>query len=442
MMIGETQTTQGLTEEIVRVFRPFIDGAFENVRSSALHHFQQLGLPGNKHEEYRFTPLTKAIEKFVTSAKLDSSPASVIKSADPYLIPGCELNCIVFVNGKHDPALSRIVSPTDQLQVLTVDLAVHEQPAWVIDHFSKLVDFTTDGFAAFNTAFWRDAIFIRVPRGTKVEKPVMVLHLHDSATDPIVSASRLVLVIEENGEVQLIEKFHSLGAHPVFSSWVEEIVVGKNATFHYCKIQDDPGAFHQAAATAIHQDHSSHVNTFTLTTDGKVVRNNFKIAIDGERCESHFHGLYLLNNDMLADNHTVVDHRKPNSFSNELYKGVMDGNSKGIFNGKIYVRPQAQKTNAFQSNRNVLLTDTAVVHTKPQLEIWADDVKCSHGCTTGQLDEEALFYLQSRGISRITAQAMLLDAFASETLDDVKDTRLRSYLDGIITRRLNQKIYP
>ena len=160
--------------------------------------------------------------------------------------------------------------------------------------------------------------------------------------------------------------------------------------------------------------------------------------MDGEGIESHMYGLYLLGKDTLADNHTVADHRKPNSFSNELYKGVMDGSSRGVFNGKIYVRPDAQKTNAFQANRNILLTDKATVNTKPQLEIWADDVKCSHGCTSGQLDEEALFYLQTRGINKETAQAMMLYAFAGEVMDAVKDPVIKTYLDQVISERLHK----
>ncbi|HEY5690038.1 MAG TPA: SufD family Fe-S cluster assembly protein, partial [Cyclobacteriaceae bacterium] len=183
---------------------------------------------------------------------------------------------------------------------------------------------------------------------------------------------------------------------------------------------------------------SSRVDTFSFTLGGKLIRNNLNIMIDGEGCESHFYGLYLTDGDTLVDNHTVVDHKKPNSFSNELYKGLMDGKSKGVFNGKIFVRPQAQKTNAFQSNRNILLSETSSVNAKPQLEIWADDVKCSHGCTTGQLDTEALFYLQSRGIPKATAKAMLLYAFAGEVIEAIKDEKLRTYIDSIVSERLHK----
>ncbi|HLZ16294.1 MAG TPA: Fe-S cluster assembly protein SufD, partial [Cyclobacteriaceae bacterium] len=221
-------------------------------------------------------------------------------------------------------------------------------------------------------------------------------------------------------------------------TFAEEIVVGENASLDYVKIQNDEGNLHQVANSLIHQSGGSKLNTFTLTLSGTLIRNNFNIAIDGENCESHFYGLYLLNGGTLADNHTVVDHMKPNSYSNEMYKGVMDGNSKGVFNGKIFVRPHAQKTNAFQSNRNILLTDTATINTKPQLEIWADDVKCSHGCTAGQLDEEALFYLRSRGISLQEAKAMLLYAFAAETLEPIKNNALKTYLNSLISKRLNK----
>jgi Fe-S cluster assembly protein SufD len=245
-------------------------------------------------------------------------------------------------------------------------------------------------------------------------------------------------VLEKGSQLSVIEKSDSIGKQPVFHNFTEEWVVSEKAHLEYCKIQNDDNNHYQITNTVIHQHSTSLLNTFTLTLAGQLIRNNLNIIIDGEHCESHFYGLYLLNGNTLADNHTVVDHRKPNSFSNELYKGIMDGNSKGVFNGKIFVRPHAQKTNAFQSNRNILVSDHASVNTKPQLEIWADDVKCSHGCTSGQLDEEAMFYLRSRGISAPTAQAMLLYAFAREVLTPIQNESLKSYLDQLIAERLHK----
>jgi Fe-S cluster assembly protein SufD len=305
-------------------------------------------------------------------------------------------------------------------------------------YFDKLVDSDADYFAAMNTAFWQDGLLIHVPANTKVEKPLFILHIHDSTSSQVIAHTRLLAVVESNSELTIIEKFNSVGDQPVLHTFSEEIVMEENSQLEYCKIQNDQGNSYQVANTLIHQSNSSKVNTFTLTLNGKLIRNNFGITIDGENCESHFYGLYVLNSNTIADNHTVVDHRKPNSFSNEMYKGIMDDSSKGVFNGKIFVRPFAQKTNAFQSNRNILLTDTASVNTKPQLEIWADDVKCSHGCTTGQLDEEAVFYLQSRGISRSIAKAMLLYAFAGEVLEPIKNSELKEYLDRLISERLHK----
>jgi Fe-S cluster assembly protein SufD len=436
MTMRSTPTTQDLTREIVDAFRRREFHSSKELREEAIHHFEKQGFPGNKNEEYRFTPITRGIEPLL-AAGWNDAPSSPVTDITPYLLPGYECNCIVFVNGQYSEKQSRIISPENQLTVQSLHRAANEKSALVQDYLGKLVDLKTDAFAAFNTAFWRDGVFIHVPRNTVLDKPILVLHIHDAGLQPVISPARLLMIMEENSEASVVEKFDTTGGHPVFSSWVDEITVGEKATLNYCKIQNDAGSLYQVASTLIHQRDGSRVNTFTLTLRGKIIRNNFGIAIDGERCESHFYGLYLLDKDTLADNHTTVDHRQPNSFTNELYKGIMKGSSRGVFNGKIYVRPHAQKTNAFQSNRNILLTDTAIVHTKPQLEIWADDVKCSHGCTSGQLDEEALFYLQSRGIDKSHAQALLLYAFAGEILEPMKDLPLKLYLDQIISERLS-----
>jgi Fe-S cluster assembly protein SufD len=248
-----------------------------------------------------------------------------------------------------------------------------------------------------------------------------------------------LISIGRNSSATIIEKQDSSGTeYPGFSNVVIEGFVQENAELNLYTLQADHGKRYHFGQTILWQNRNSRVNCFTLTMDGKFIRNNLQVILDGEGCETHMLGLYLVKGDTLVDNHTVVDHKKPNSFSNELYKGVIDNSAKGVFNGKIFVRPHAQKTNAFQSNRNILLSDTATVNTKPQLEIWADDVKCSHGCTTGQLDEEALFYLRTRGIYYETARAMMLYAFAGEVIDAVKDENLKIYLDSMISERLHK----
>lgn len=429
-------TNKDIHSEIIKSFRDVRFGEATQSRQKAISILERLGMPTAKSEEYRFTPITKNLEKHVDWR--NEITRSSIESIDELLIPGIEANVLVFINGAYKKSLSKIISPKAEVKIKPLAEAFQNEKKTIEDYFDKLLNTNTDSFAAMNSAFWQEGIFIHVPENTKVEKPVFILHINDATTSQVIAHTRLLVIVDTNSELSIIEKFDSVGNLPVFHTFSEEILMKDNTQLEYCKIQNDQGNSYQVANTLIHQANTSKVNTFTLTLNGQLVRNNFRITIDGENCESHFHGLYLLNNTTIADNHTVVDHKKPNSFSNEIYKGIMDDNSKGVFNGKIFVRPYAQKTNAFQSNRNILISDTATVNTKPQLEIWADDVKCSHGCTTGQLDEEAVFYLQSRGISYSTAKAMLLYAFAAEVLEPIKNEKLKEYLDQLISKRLNK----
>ena len=422
--------------DIINSFHKAKFGEATESRAKAIADLDRLGLPTNKSEEYRFTPITKNLEKhFKWENKI--APSS-LQSINEFLISGLDANVLVFINGSYAKDFSKIISPEAQVKVKTIGEAFHSDKEIINQYFDKLVNPESDPFAAMNTAFIQDGLFIHVPENTKVEKPFLILHINDATTSQVIAHTRLLAVIENNSELTVIEKFNTSGSQPAFHTFSEEFVIKENAQLEYCKIQNDQGNSYQVANTLIHQSNTSKVNTFTLTLNGQLVRNNFAITIDGENCESHFYGLYLLNGNTIADNHTVVDHKKPNSFSNEMYKGIMDDNAKGIFNGKIFVRPHAQKTNAFQSNRNILISETATVNTKPQLEIWADDVKCSHGCTTGQLDEDAVFYLQSRGISYATAKAMLLYAFAAEVLEPIKNETLKLYLDQLISERLHK----
>jgi Fe-S cluster assembly protein SufD len=219
-----------------------------------------------------------------------------------------------------------------------------------------------------------------------------------------------------------------------------EIVVEENARMEYYKIQNDAPHSNQVSTTHIRQTGNSYIHTVTISLDGALVRNNLNVVLDAEYCEAHLYGLYLQKGQSHVDNHTLVDNVKPNCFSNELYKGIMDDNATGVFNGKIFVQPHAQKTNAYQSNKNILLSGTASVNTKPQLEIFADDVKCSHGCTVGRLNEEGLFYLQSRGINEKIARSLLLHAFAVDILEHIKPAAIREYVDKLISERLEFNI--
>ncbi|MBX2963294.1 MAG: Fe-S cluster assembly protein SufD [Cyclobacteriaceae bacterium] len=396
------------------------------LRTAAHEALEQLGLPGNKSEEYKFTPITRALEKNFQLAK--KNPSSEIESIDSFSIPGIDANSIVFVNGVFAEKLSHY----EQTDVFIKSISGTE------NGFGTLADFKTDPFVAWNTAAWSTGISIEVKANTSVSKPIVLHYVHDSAAGEVKSFIRNIIRIGKSSSVTVIEKQDTLGDQAGFSNIVTEGFVEENAELSLFSLQADKGKRFHFGQTTIWQARDSRVNSFTLTLDGKLIRNNFLLVLDGEGIESHMDGLYILQGDTLADNHTVVDHRKPHSNSNELYKGIIDDNAKGVFNGKIYVRPDAQKTNAFQSNRNILLSDKSTVNTKPQLEIWADDVKCSHGCTTGQLDDEAMFYLQARGIDKVTARAMMLYAFAGEVLDKINSEPLKKYFDTLISERLHK----
>jgi Fe-S cluster assembly protein SufD len=404
---------------------------FDEVRTKARTALTRLGFPVNKSEEYRFTPIMRSLEKAFTNWP-QNLPDTRLTDIATYLPAGRDLHVAVLINGRYSPSLS----VADGANFDIGDLNASSSDSTVL---FQQADFLKDPFVALNTAAWTAGIAIRVADGIQADRPVLVLNILDASSDPVASHTRLSVHVGKGSSLQVVSQNLCLGTQASFATVIEEILVEERAQFDYCRIQNDKQelSFNQ---TDIRQLSESHVNTFTLTLDGKLIRNNLNIAIDGERVESHFHGLYLLNGETIADNHTVVDHRKPNSFSNELYKGVMDGKSKGVFNGKIYVRPDAQKTNAFQSNRNILLSENATINTKPQLEIWADDVKCSHGCTTGQLDEEALFYLRSRGIPKDQAQAMLLYAFAAETFSFIRNESLKAQVNNLVAQRLNKEM--
>lgn len=398
----------------------------DGLKAEAFTVLEQLGLPGNKSEEYKFTPITRALEKNFNFAIKNNT--SELNRIDSFVIPGIDAHIIVFVNGVFAEELSHY----DQTDLMITPTSGKE------NGFGTIADFKSDALVAWNTAAWTSGISIDVKANTAVSKPVVLHYIQDTSKGEAKSFIRNMIRLGKSSSLTVIEKQDTLGDQAGFSNIVTEGFVEENAALNLFSLQADNGKRFHFGQTTIWQARDSRVNSFTLTLDGKLIRNNLQLILDGEGIESHMDGLYILQGDTLADNHTVVDHRKPHANSNELYKGVIDDNAKGVFNGKIYVRPDAQKTNAFQSNRNILLSDKATVNTKPQLEIWADDVKCSHGCTTGQLDEEAMFYLQTRGINKVTARAMMLYAFAGEVLDKINSEPLKNYFDALISERLHK----
>ena len=407
-------------------------------RREAIASFERLGFPTKKNEEYRYTQITRALEKQFDVADVPTATPDTA-GLKPYLdklIVSENANVIVFVNGQWSQEYSHIISPTDQITILPLSEAYQAKTELIEKYFDEQAHDGQDAFVALNTAFAQEGLFIHVPKGKVVEHPVLVYFISDTTHGKTIAQLRNLYIAEENSQCAVSESFHTIGAEASYHNIVSEIYLQPNATVNYYKIEDESEQAYHTGTTQVYQTANSVFHAVTVSLNGAIIRNNLNVAQDASGCETNLYGLYMLHGDTHVDNHTTMDHRKPNTYSNELYKGIMDDRSHGVFNGRIYVRQEAQKTNAFQSNNNILLTDTASIDTKPQLEIWADDVKCSHGATTGQMDAEQVFYLRARGLSEIQAKAMLLQAFAKDVIQNIQFEPLRQSIEDTITARL------
>jgi Fe-S cluster assembly protein SufD len=412
------------------------DSGLRPLRQRAFDSFTRFGIPV-RHEEWKYTRVSSLFNKEYSLSTGGEATSVSWKELDGIRLPGHEkTNEIVFVNGIFSFPLSTIRSSRDVLVMPLEEAATGEYAPIVAKHLGHSGRYLKDGINALNTAFVNHGVFIYVKKGQVAEHPIYIYNITDSRKDNILAQPRSLVYVSENAQVQIVETYATLGLEESFTNQVMEIVVEQGARAEYYKIQNDASHSNQVSTTHIRQVGKSYAHTVTLSLNGGLVRNNLNLVLDAERCEGHLYGLYLQKGESHIDNHTVVDNVKPNCFSNELYKGIIDGKATGVFNGKIFVQPQAQKTNAYQSNKNILLSDEASVNTKPQLEIFADDVKCSHGCTVGRLNEEGLFYLQSRGISEKMAKSLLLHAFADDVLEHIRLEPIRQYVDKLISERL------
>jgi Fe-S cluster assembly protein SufD len=409
------------------------------IRASAFDRFTKLDVPTLKHEEWKYTNLKTLVNKKyelghlvqVDTTKYDAFLSQYNEQ---------EVNILVFVNGVYASALSHLVSPQDELVITTLSTAYHQHSAVIEQHFSKYAVYEKEAFVALNTAFASEGVFVHVPSNTEVKTPIVLHFIADASTTDLICHPRNLVIVGKNSSVTLIEHFNSTNtSFTTLTNIVTEVYVAENAYCEHYKIQTEEGnASHLGTTQAVVQRDGRFNNT-TVSLSGKLIRNNLNIKINGENCDIYMNGLCAITDDTHVDNHTVVDHAMPNSQSNELYKSLLAKKATGVFNGKIYVRQDAQKTNAYQSNKNILLSPSAHIDTKPQLEIWADDVKCSHGCTVGALDEEPLFYLRSRGITEEQARAMLVFAFADDILGRIKYQPVREYAEKIIAQRFGME---
>lgn len=409
------------------------------IRKEGFNTFNKTGLPTFKNEEWKYTFISNLFKKEYRFSEEKTESTLSNSEINSARLPGFEnANELVFVNGKYMPSLSTIRSSEKQLIILPLEeAAIGAYKDLVNEHLNKSSLFIKDGIHALNTSFIYGGVFIYINKNQVLEHPLYLYHILNTKENHALAQPRSLIYVEESAKVQLVETYKTIGTMDSFTNEVMEVIVNANAIAEYYKIQNDSVNASQVGTTHIRQIGKSYVHAVTISLDGGVIRNNIDIIMEAAGNEAHMYGLYLLKGRTHVDNHTLVDNTKPNCFSNEFYKGIMDEYSTGVFSGKIFVRPDAQKTNAYQSNKNILLTETATINTKPQLEIFADDVKCSHGCTVGQLDPEALYYLRTRGISKDNARAMLLNAFAEDVVGQIKVEALHNHVEELITGRLS-----
>ena len=413
------------------------EDALYKLRKKSFEQFREKGFPSIRNEDWKYTNLVPFLRDEMQTEVLahdynEVSPATVKK----HYIEGLDAHTLVLINGELNVSLSSFHGDGN-VSVQTISSAALT-PDYV-PYLGKEIDIQQDTLAALNSALFKDGLFIEVKAKGIVEKPLHIIHLNCSAKN-IFLQPRHLIVAHKGAVLNVIETFANIhGGSVVWVNSVTEVYVEENAEVNHYVLQSGQVKTRVVNHTEITQKKDSLYNNYTITLPGAdLVRNNLNVNLVEAHTETHLYGLYLAAEHQLVDNHTTVDHRKPNCFSNELYKGVLAGNAKAVFNGKVFVHQEAQKTNAFQQNNNLLLSDKAVIDSKPQLEIFSDDVKCSHGSTIGQFSKEALFYLRSRGISETSARSLMVKAFAFDVINKIKVAALREHIEGLITDNLEQ----
>jgi Fe-S cluster assembly protein SufD len=411
-----------------------LDHPVHDIRSAAIKVFENQGFPTKKEEAWKYTSL-KAIEKIDFSIFPRESAPLEYKEVKQYFLQEMDTYKIVFVDGIFSSYLSETTHQGIDVCLLSAALTKDMYKPVIEAYFNKIAS-VDENLTALNTAFSKEGAFIHIPKNTQAMKPIEIIHFATGAYADIMLQPRNLVVVEENSEVQIMERHQSLSTNAVFTNAVTEIYADKSAIVDFYKVQNDLHTASLVDNTYIDQKDRSIVKVHTFSFGGKLTRNNLNFYQNGERIDSTMKGVTIIGDGQLVDHHTLVHHRQPNCESHQDYKGIYDGNSTGVFNGKIVVDRLAQKTNAFQQNNNLLIADKASINTKPQLEIFADDVKCSHGCTIGQIDQEAMFYLQSRGIGQKEAQALLMYAFANNVLESVRIPELKKRINALIAMKL------
>jgi len=411
-----------------------VNEAIQGYRTRALRVFEKKGFPTRKIEAWKYTSLASLVNKNYALFPRTNSGIE-FKEVKPYFLYDIDTYKIVFIDGVYSPFLSETTH--DGLDVCLLSAALSKQKYKpIIDKYFNKTAVIDESLTALNTAFAKEGAYIYIPKNKVSEKPIEIIHFATGEQKALWLQPRNLIVVEENAQTQIIERHQSLSPHDVVTNTVTEIHAHKDSLLDYYKIQNDLDSASLIDNTYIVQEKNSHVSVHTFSFGGKLVRNNLNYFHKGQNIMSTLKGLTILKGKQHVDHNTLVNHSKPNCDSHQDYKGIYSEQSKGVFNGKIFVDKIAQKTNAFQQSNNILIDDKATINSKPQLEIFADDVKCSHGCTIGQLDENTLFYLRSRGIPRKEAKALLTYAFANNILQSVQINVLKKRINGQIAEKL------
>ncbi len=411
-----------------------ISEAIQQTRSSALKTFEAKGFPSKKEESWKYTSLESLINQdYALTPKLESGIE--LRDVNKYFLYDTDTYKIIFIDGVYSPFLSNTTHDGMDICLMSAALTKPKYSDLIQTYFNKIAP-SDDSLTALNTSYAKEGAYIYIPKSVVPERPIEIIHFASGNESSLWLQPRNLIVVDKNAQVQIIERHQSLKDHPVVTNSVTEIYAHQDAFIDYYKIQNDLYSASLIDNTYIVQEQNSHVSVHTFSLGGKLIRNNLNYYHRGEHILSTLKGVTILEGQQHVDHSTLVHHAQPNCESHQDYKGIFSERSEGVFNGKILVDRIAQKTNAFQQNNNILLDNKATINTKPQLEIFADDVKCSHGCTIGQLDEQALFYLRSRGIPKKEAKALLTYAFSNNVLSSVQLPSLKRRINQLIASKL------
>ena len=405
-----------------------------SLRLSAITRFETLGFPTTKNEDWHFTSVAPIAER---EFELLVPPKHRVTAAQlaPFSFGATDWHTLVFVNGRYDATLSSAAGLPDGVTLVPLKAAYETLPLLVEQYLGKVAAFEGDTFTALNTAFLDDGAVVHVDTEVEVAHPIHLLYVSDPSAGTGTSQPHNLIVLDRFAKATVIETYAGLDGGAYFTNVVTEAVVGDGATLTHLKLQRESEKAYHVGTVDVRQARDSHLVSFSFATGAALSRTNVYTELRGEGCGATLNGLYLGDGEQHIDHQTRIEHVEPNCYSREHYKGILDGSAHGVFNGKVYVHPAAQKTDGKQTNNTLLLSEKAQIDTKPQLEIFADDVKCTHGATVGRLDETALFYLKSRGIAARTARQLLTYAFAADVLETIEQAEVREGLEAATLRR-------